>query len=241
MVGGVGFALDVFLPESPLGWFWFVLSFLSAVVILIHNAVTMRDSVSRAQIRWGVGGFVIGFGSLATLLLVNTIGIAAIPLEAFDVLTPLFFMIMVAMVGVAILRYRLFDIDVIIRKTLQYALLTGLLALLYLGSVVLLQNAVENLTGEQSPLAIVLSTLAIAALFNPLRIRVRDFIDRRFYRKKYDAEQALAEFAAGLQDEADLEALHDHLLAVVARTMEPAALSLWLRRALDPPHGEPRK
>ena len=116
---------------------------------------------------------------------------------------------------------------------MQYALLTGLLALVYFGSVVLLQSLTENLFGEQSPLVIVLSTLAIAALFNPLRTRIQDFIDRRFYRQKYDAERALAQFAATARDEVDMEKLAVALLDVVAETMQPEKISILIKSTAD--------
>jgi hypothetical protein len=132
-------------------------------------------------------------------------------------------------IGIAILRYRLYDIDIIIRRTLQYTALTGLLALIYLCSVVLLQSLFDALTGQQSPIVIVVSTLAIAALFSPLRQRVKSVVDRRFFRRQYDAKQTLAAFAAVSRDEVDLDALSTALLGAVEGTMQPGCVLLWLR------------
>lgn len=128
--------------------------------------------------------------------------------------------------GISLLRYNLFDVDTVIRKTVQYAIVTALLALIYFGIVVLLQRAFSSATGQTSTPAIVLSTLVIAALFNPMRRRVQAFIDRRFYRRKYDAELVLARFAATARDETDLDELTAELLRVIQETMAPEYVSL---------------
>jgi hypothetical protein len=132
-------------------------------------------------------------------------------------------------VGVAVLKYRLYDIEVVINRTLVYGTLTAMLVALYFGSIVMLQRLFVVLTGERTTLAVVASTLVIAALFNPLRRRIQSFIDRRFYRSKYDARKTLEAFSAKLRDETDLDALSNDLVGVVRETMQPAHVSLWLR------------
>jgi hypothetical protein len=141
-------------------------------------------------------------------------------------------------IGIAVLRYRLYDIDIIIRKTLVYATLTALLALVYFGCIVLLQGLFDALTGQQSPIVIVVSTLAIAALFNPLHRRVQDIIDRRLYRRKYDAAQTLSAFAAMARDETDLDALTNQLLHAIQETVQPTLISL---RLWEPPDSVRRR
>ena len=143
-----------------------------------------------------------------------------------------------AAVGIAILRYHLYNIDLIINRTLVYGPLTVVLAVLYFGSIVVLQLLFRALSGEGSQLVVVASTLAIAALFNPLRRRIQGFIDRSFYRRKYDAVKTLGAFSAKLRDETDLDALSDDLIGVVRETMQPAHVTLWLRQDSAPEGGE---
>jgi hypothetical protein len=133
--------------------------------------------------------------------------------------------------GIAILRHHLYEIDVVINRTLVYGSLTAMLALVYVGGVTATQAIFRALTGqeEQPQLAIVVSTLVIAALFNPLRRRIQGLIDRRLYRSKYDARKTLEAFSARLRDETNLDALSDELVGVVTETMQPAHVSLWLR------------
>jgi hypothetical protein len=132
-------------------------------------------------------------------------------------------------IGIAIVRYRLYEIDTLINRTLVYGSLTAILVAIYFGAVVLLQRLFVALTGEKSTLAVVVSTLVIAALFNPLRRRIQGFIDRRFYRSKYDAAKTLEAFSAKLRNETDLDALSDDLVGVVREPMQPSHVSLWLR------------
>ena len=132
-------------------------------------------------------------------------------------------------IGIAILRYRLYEIDTLINRTLVYGSLTVTLVALYFGGIVVLQRFFVFVTGQKSTLAVVASTLLIAALFTPLRRRLQSFIDRRFYRSKYDARKTLEAFSAKLRSETDLEALNNDLVGVVRETMQPAHVSLWLR------------
>lgn len=136
-------------------------------------------------------------------------------------------------IGIAMLRYRLYDVDLVINRAVVYGLLTAMLALLYVGSVAILQGTFRLITGHQSNLAVMTSSLIIAALFNPLRHRVQTEIDRRFYRRRYDAVQVLAAFGTVARDEVDLERLEARLLEVIAETMQPTHVSLWLRDGPD--------
>lgn len=204
-----------------------VLALLSALALVLR--FRRADLVERAQIKWLLAAavlFAVSYvpaivtqgettGYVAALLnLLFAVGVFAFPIA----------------IGIAILRYRLWDIDVIIRRTVTYAIVVGLLLAVYFGSVILLQQVFASLTGERSEIITILSTLAIAALFIPLRNRVQNAIDRRFNRQRYDAQQVLTKFALTMRDETDLDALSAELLNAVNETMQPKSVSLWLSR-----------
>jgi hypothetical protein len=179
----------------------------------------------RQQIKWFASAAAL---TLVWILLFGQASLHGLP-EAIVALSSLLVIPSIPIAtGIAILRYRLYDIDILINRTLVYATLTATLVGIYFSGIVVLQSVFVVLTGQQSTLAVVASTLVIAALFNPLRRRVQAFVDRRFYRKKYDARKTLEAFSAKLRDETDLEALNDDLVGVVKETMQPAHVSLWL-------------
>jgi hypothetical protein len=196
-------------------------------VAILRKYRTSRDVIARQQMRWAVFSFIVS-GMMTVVLWLIPYNILGRPLISSATLGLLGIPLPVGL-AFAILRYRLFDIEIIIRRTLVYGALTVMLLALYFGGVVLLQQVFRALTGQTSDLAIVASTLAIAALFNPLRRRIQDAIDRRFYRQKYDAAQTLAALGETMRDEVDLDRLAAHLVAAVEETLQPAHVSLWLR------------
>jgi hypothetical protein len=249
VLGLIGFVAGTALQPGPLGDFprimnpygvyspildavglaGVILASASMVASAVSLIVRMRRAgrAQRQQIKWLAYGGAIVVGSVFASGVISTIwspdvGIALISLGLLGV--PIF-------TGVAIARYRLYEIDLVINRTLVYGALTAALVAVYFGGVATSQALLRALTGqEQQPqLAIVVSTLAIAALFNPLRRRIQSFIDRRFYRSKYDARKTLGAFSAKLRDETDLNALGDDLINVVRETMQPVHVSLWLR------------
>jgi hypothetical protein len=194
----------------------------SAVSLIVRMRRAGR--VERQQIKWLAYGGAVVVGAVfvggVISVWIEEVGISLIIIGLLGL--PIF-------TGIAILRSRLYDIDIVINRTLVYATLTATLALLYFGGVTALQRLLSPVMGEGNGLAVVASTLLIAALFNPLRRRIQAFIDRRFYRSKYDARKTLESFSARLRDETDLEALSGDLEGVVRETMQPAHVSLWLR------------
>ena len=197
-----------------------------------------QERLQTKLVVWVMGlSFVAGLLFLAIAVGVNASTWAGSPGEAFEELEelvlvnfPLLFTIVPASLVVAVLRYGLWDIDLLVNRTLVYGVLTATLVGAYFASVTSLQIAFGGITDAGGDAAIVVSTLVIAALFQPLRRRVQDLIDRRFYRRKYDAARTLAAFSATARDEVDLEALSEELVSVVEETMQPTHALLWLRR-----------
>lgn len=220
------------------GFVYAVVQYLGIVNWLVAAAsVVMRlrraGAIERLQIKWfGYASFIVALGIMGLVVLgvadawqVQLPGWTSTVLNAFWSLAVLTIPVSI---GVAILRYRLYDIDLIIRRTLVYGALSALLLVVYWGGVVLLQQALRPLTSG-SDLAIVASTLAVAALFQPLRSRIQRGVDRRFYRQRYNAARTLDAFNARLRGEIDLEALGSELLQVTRQTLQPQLVSLWLR------------
>ncbi len=202
----------------------------------VYRYLRVSRPVERQQTKWAVFGLVAAVVAILAIgvpgdhLLARTSGAGMVLYEMVAQIGMILATLLIPLsIGISILKYRLYEIDVVINRTLVYGFLTVMLVLIYVGLVVGLQYAVRALTGQESPLAIVASTLVIAALFNPLRRHIQSFIDRRFYRRKYDAAKTLEAFSAKLRNETDLDALSDELLSVVRETMQPAPVSLWLR------------
>ena len=206
----------------------------SFLVAQVYRYARVSDATQRQQTKWVVFGVAVAVvGVLSTIF---TVGAAIdLPPRAVEqrmlsmLLMDAFMLSIPISIGIAVLRSRLFDIDVVINRTLVYGSLTATLIGLYFGGIVVLQRLFVALTGEKSTLAVVASTLAMAALFNPLRGRIQSFIDRRFYRRKYDARKTLETFSARLRDETNLGTLSDDLVGIIAEAMQPAHVSLWLR------------
>ena len=222
---------------------YFVLPLLPLCMLASVLSLVMRYRRSRGEERQQIKWIAFAASFVGLLYLVAVVCAFIIPSGAwFQAGSPLWldllgyaalisFTVVPIAVAFAILRYRLYDIDCIINRTLVYGSLTAVLVALYVGGVVVLQYVFRGLTGSGSQLAIVASTLLIAALFNPLRRRVQNFIDHSFYRRKYDAAKTLEAFSAKLRDETDMDALNSELLSTVRETMQPEHVSLWLRES----------
>jgi hypothetical protein len=239
---GIGLAA---LHRPVTSSFWLVLTLLTLALFglgglaQIYRFARISDPTQRQQTKWVVAGFalIIAFETLSTLYL-DLIGPAlgqpapsGVVFEAASTAVNVLTLIFVPVsLGLAIFRHRLWDIDVILRRTLIYSIITVLLALAYFASVLALQTAFGALIGQgQSTLVTVLSTLVIAALFVPVRARVQAGIDRGFYRRRYDAARILAAFGASMRDDLELERLTERLLDAVEHTMEPASATLWIK------------
>jgi hypothetical protein len=230
-----------FFPGSPLSferltapWPQVVNILISSILLIsaIHRYRKSSSLAQRQQIKWvvvGAAAFAVMFVLTQIIYLFTTPGRSEILTRLIH--SPFYYSasaFFAASIAFSILRYRLWEIDVIIRRTLVYGGLTLILALIYFSSVIVLQSLFATQTGHRSPVAIVLSTLAIAALFTPLRRRIQEAIDHRFYRRRYDAAQTLAAFGLLVREEVDLDRLADHLLSVVEETLQPEHLSLWV-------------
>ena len=232
--------LTLFLPNDPSAlpsWFGILLVvplvgfFLSLTVAQVYRYRSVSSPLERQQTKWIVYSLavvvVVFFGWYVPLEIIPSMSSSVYTLISTPVFTVTSVLIPLSF-GIAILRYRLWDIDVLINRTLVYGSLTGMLALVYVGLIIGLSALLRDLISQGSSVAIVISTLAIAAMFGPLRQRIQRIIDRHFYRSKYDAAKIIEAFSMTLRNEVDLQQLSEHLVAVIQETMQPAHVSLWL-------------
>jgi hypothetical protein len=211
-IGGV--AGDVLDGLQGLGWLLLIICLIASATSLVLR-FRRAHGIERQQVKWVAAASVVLVASFLSW-------------EVWEGMAPLGILAMVVAAGVAILRYRLYDIDVVINRALVYALLTATLAVAYLASVLALQLALGPVISSSS-LAVAVSTLAVAGLFRPARARIQELVDRRFYRRKYDAARTVEAFTASLRDQVDLDAIGGDLRGVVEQTVQPAHVSLWLR------------
>jgi len=236
--------IDIHNPSQAWSVLFTLSWFGSGVFAQLYRYRRVSNPLQRQQTKWVVFGFSAIFTGLLLIVLpiilipsLRSPGTAQTIYSLFEVPFIIFAILLLPLsIGISILRYHLWDIDILIRRTLVYSILTVLLGLAYFAGVTLLQSVAQAVTHQRSPVSIVVITLAIAALFAPLRRRIQDFTDRRFYRRKYDAEKALAEFAATARSETDLPALTGTLINVVSETVEPDRVSLWLNQLEFPGH-----
>ncbi len=242
---------SAFFPLAPFNPFFRLpvldrVTFLGVVggmlVVQVYRYRRVSTPTQSQQTKWVVFGVSMGVGGFLLLVSLGRFFPSLFPVGSLanliaDAAGIGLMLLLPLSIGFAVLRSRLWDIDLIINRTLVYGTLTAVLALVYVGLVIALQFLLRGLISQTSDIAIVASTLAIAALFHPLCHRIQQAIDRRFYRRKYDAAQTLATFSATLRDEVDLEQLREALVAVVEETMQPSHVSLWLRK---PKQGEKR-
>jgi hypothetical protein len=237
----------IFFPHAPftlsihadsLGWLLLLGELAILVVVQLYRYRRLSSAMQRQQIKWVVFGLavigtitVVGYGQLLIFPALDDSSSpsGSIYQLALNDITLCLLLLIPLSIGFAVLRYRLWDVDVLINRTLVYGALTVSLALVYVGLVIGLQALLRGLVRQDNSVAIVISTLAIYALIGPLRSRIQRLIDRRFYRRKYDAAKTLAAFSATLRHEVDLDQLREHLLAVVQETMQPTHVSLWVR------------
>ena len=223
--------------QNPLGWSaltidiadmalgpWLACLLASAISLLIR--FRKSSGIERQQLKW------LAIGGIFTALAFFSAGLTSFAPTFGQIVTTIGIVLLPTTIGIAILRYRLYDIDALINRAIVYAIATAALVLAYLLLVFGLQALLAPITAE-SDLSIAASTLAVAALFRPVRSRVQDFIDRRFYRRKFDAERTVAEFSIRLRDQVELSAVTSQLTEVVAETMQPVHVSLWLRSEIS--------